>query len=304
MLVLRFLIQRMTTAKKTAKMTAAMRSRLVNIPKIHPRQQRLSKERRTWGKRRRRRRAKESDAFDEAKFRRKLLGSREKGNCRRGSARAGGTPASATQAKKLIDSLSTDSWKKIGAAAQAASKKLDEASALPPSALTTTVTMSLAPAPDAKVSSSETRSKCPRTRSCALLSLLLWRRLVCPSKAVAQADGKSKKLRKATVDDLLGIGNSVNSRAEASDGPRVECFASRLSMARRNLSSPDARAPRASSRLSPRATIRASVGRQSLRKSKAATALLLAFLVRIIAAWLLHSSREKKSARTLIRRNI
>ena len=44
------------------------------------------------------------------------------------------------------------------------------------------------------------------------------------AKAAAQADGKSKKLRKATVDDLLGIGNSVNSRAEASDGPRVEAF--------------------------------------------------------------------------------
>ena len=36
------------------------------------------------------------------------------------------------------------------------------------------------------------------------------------------------------------------------------------------------------------------MGRQSLRKSKAATALLLAFLVRIIAAWLLHSSGKKK----------
>lgn len=127
--------------------------------------------------------------------------------------------------KSMLDAINVDTWKKIGEAAEIASKSVEE----PPKAPAISVTLSpvtpttAAAAPDTKVTEDEVKVSEEEKRRLAIIAAVAAARV--SSKAAAQAEGKSKKMRKATVDDLLGVGRGATmDTGGVEGGPRVEAF--------------------------------------------------------------------------------
>lgn len=127
--------------------------------------------------------------------------------------------------KSMLDAINVDTWKKIGEAAEIASKSVEE----PPKAPAISVTLSSVPpttaaaAPDTKATEDEVKVSEEEKRRLAIIAAVAAARV--SSKAAAQAEGKSKKMRKATVDDLLGVGRGATmDTGSVEGGPRVEAF--------------------------------------------------------------------------------